>query len=218
MNPMRIRIALSFLPLAACLAHAAPQARDLGLGLLYRRVLSIPADLPPAGEVGGHPCVLDLRFADGNRTAAGALAAWLRAQCSPATPVFLLANAGTNPLLLAWPTGPVPFRGLVVLGPASPGFKPDIAIEVSLETDRRACAALDKGAALASLIDNAVDKPRNDEARLAREHLSDSASGDDDDGGADLQLDRPEPPRPLTDAVLRRAVQLHRALLALKRL
>jgi hypothetical protein len=211
---MRFRIALILIPIAAGLAAAAAPVRDLGLGLVFSRVRSVPADLPDATAVRGHPCVLDLRFAGGDRAAGNALAAWLRAQCTARTPVFVLANSATSPALLAGLRPSVSRPGLVILGAAAPGFDPDIALGVSQESDRRAYAALDAGAPVASLLGRKIDKPRNDEERLEREHLSDSGPDDDADG----QLDRPEPPPPLSDAVLERAVQLHRALLALRRL
>jgi hypothetical protein len=213
----KVSLALFLIVLAPAPATAAPQTRDLGLGLVYSRARSIPGDLPPAASVCGHPCVLDLRYASGDRAAGAALDAWLRIQCSLRTPVFLLANAGTSPALLAGlgPSGRAP--GLVTLGAAGAGFQPDIPLRVSPAAERRAYEALDKGAPIESLLGENPDKPRNDEARLAREHISDSAPDDDDADTAAL-TSAPEPPPPLVDAALQRAVHLHRALLALRRL
>ena len=109
----------------------------------------------------------------------------------------------------AW-AGPLTV-GVVVLAPASGKLSPDIAVRVDADTDRRAYDALEKGASLASLLSDNPDKPRIDEAYLEREHLSD---GD----APDVASDKPSPPSPLVDSVLQRAVQLHRGLLALKRI
>ena len=64
-----------------------------------------------------------------------------------------------------------------------------------------------------ALLSDAPDKVRNDEARLDKDHLSDA---DEPPTDTDRPADRK--PRQLIDAVLQRAVQLDRGLLALKRL
>ena len=105
---------------------------------------------------------------------------------------------------------------LVVLGPAARDFEPDISVPVSPSAERRAYDALEKGAAIDSLVTEKVEKTRNDEERLDREHLEDGAPPDE--GGETAQANSPPPAPSLIDPVLQRAVQLHRALLALKRL
>jgi hypothetical protein len=198
---------------AACaLAHpapAAPQALDLGQGLSYYRVHELPSDLPstPSGRPG--PCVLDLRFAKAGETAALALGAWVRFNVSPHTPIFVLENASTSPALLASFPGNGP-PGLVVLAPASAGMRPDIAVRVAADVDRRAYDALEKGAPVESLLSDNPAKPRVDEAYLEKEHIPDSEA-------PDVAADKPSPPAPLVDALLQRAVQLHRGLLALRK-
>jgi hypothetical protein len=215
---MKLSLALLCLALAPGPARAAPRPSDLGLGLVYSRVHHLPGDLPADPSVRGHPCVLDVRYVAGEGPAAAALAGWIRAHAGPRTPVILLANAGTSPVLLAG-LGPLDSNpGLIVLGAAAPGFQPDIAVAVDRQTERRAYDALDAGASLASLLNDNPEKPRNDEARLAREHLSDSALADDDESGAEAAPKPPALPLPLIDPVLLRAVQLHRALLALGKL
>jgi pimeloyl-ACP methyl ester carboxylesterase len=214
---MKLSFVFLLLALAAGPGRAAPPL-DLGLGLVYCRVHTLPGDLPADPPVRGHPCVLDVRYVSADRSAAAALAGWIKAHAGPRTPVLLLADAGTGPALLAALGPPDSNPGLVVLGPAAPGFQPDIALSVDPQTERRAYAALETGTPAASLIDDSPDKPRNDEARLAREHLSDSALENDDQAGAAAEPKPAARPAPLIDALLQRAVQLHRALLALGKL
>ncbi|HXQ79663.1 MAG TPA: hypothetical protein VN775_00030 [Opitutaceae bacterium] len=207
--PVRLLAAVA----AACaLPHpgaAAAKGSDLGQGLSYIRVHELPADLPspPSGRPG--PCVLDLRFAKSNEADALALRAWARTNASPRAPIFVLENAATSPSLLASLPGNGP-RGLIVLAPASAGLGPDIAVRVAADLDRRAYEALEKGAPVQSLLSDNPEKPRVDEAYLEKEHLSD---GD----APDAATGKPSPPSPLVDAMLQRAVQLHRGLLALKK-
>jgi hypothetical protein len=215
---MRTPLALVLAAALAVPAFAASQARDLGLGLTYFRVHNLPADLPAEASARGHPCVLDLRYVAGGGAEAAALGSWVASHSAPRTPVLLLANAGTSRALLAGLGSPDSVPGLVILGAAAPGFQPDVAVSTSTETEHRAYAALDNGAPIDSLVTESIDKPRNDEAMLAREHLPDSALGDDGEPDAADATGRRAAPRQLIDAVLQRAVQLHRTLLALKRL
>jgi hypothetical protein len=183
--------------------------RDLGQGLSYYRVHEMPSDLPspPSGRPG--PCVLDLRFAKAGETDALALGAWVKFNVSAHTPIFVLENAGTSPSLLASIPGNGP-AGLFVLAPASAGLRPDISVRVAADVDRRAYDAMEKGAPVESLLSDNPAKPRVDEAYLEKEHISDSEA-------PEVAADKPSPPAPLVDAVLQRAVQLHRGLLALRK-
>jgi hypothetical protein len=183
----------------------------VGQGLLYYRVRELPQDLPTtpaAGRPGA--CVLDLRFAKAGETEAKTLRAWVKFNVSTRTPIFVLENSSTAASLLAALPGNGP-SGLIVLAPAAPGASPDIAVRVSADDDKRAYDALEAGAAVESLLRDYPDKPRVDEAYLEKEHIADSEA-------PDLPTDKPLPPKPLVDAMLQRAVQLHRGLLALKRL
>lgn len=191
--------------------------RDLGGGLLYERVRAVPADLPTGEALRRHPCVLDVRYARGGREEAAALEAWLKFHASARTPVFLLVNPRTSPALVAPLAAPAAVPGLVIIGGAAGGCDPDIPVAEDPAAERRAYAALEKGTPVEALIIERLDKPRTDEALLVREHLSDSALAEQDpeepgDG------DGPRAPAEPFDAVLQRAVQLHRALLALRRL
>ncbi len=206
MNP---RTPIAFLVLAALAPAApAPAPGSLGEGLSYCRVHELPRDMPAPARPG--PCVLDLRFAAADAAGAAALNAWVARNASPHSPVFILENAKTSaPLVAAFPgRGPA---GQVVLAPASARLSPDIAVDVAPEADEGAYQALEKGAALESLLADFPDKPRVDEAYLEKEHLSDADA-------PEVASDKDLPPRPRVDLLLQRAVQIHRGLLALKRL
>src|SRR5688572_1211649 len=77
-------------------ASAAALTRDLSRGLLYHRIVSLPSDLPSSVATRKQPCVLDLRYAQGDAAAAAGLQAWLKFYASPRTPVFILVNAETD--------------------------------------------------------------------------------------------------------------------------
>ena len=210
---------------AATFARAASPAaglptgldRDLGQGLVYHRVHHVPADLPTAESARKQPCVLDLRYVHGDADAATALAGWLRFHASARVPVIVLANADTSAELLAPVDARAPIAGVVVIGIATEGFVPDIALKVSSDTERKAYDALENGASLDALLNDSPAKLRNDEARLAKEHQSDA--GPDDVIAPDKPArSAPPPAAPVIDAALQRAVQLHRTLVALKKI
>ncbi|HEY5227627.1 MAG TPA: hypothetical protein VIJ19_03745 [Opitutaceae bacterium] len=200
--------------LAVSLARAsmsgATLVRDLGQGLTYYRVHELPADQP--SPLTGRPgaCVLDLRYAKSDAPSAATLKAWIKFNVTAHTPVFVLENAETDTALLAaLPGGGQP--GILVLAPISKSVSPDIAVHVTGAQDRKAYEALEKGADVNSLLSDDPEKLRVDEAYLEKEHIADSDA-------PDTVSDKPAPPRPLTDPVLQRAVQLHRGLLALKKI
>ncbi len=208
---------LLVLPLVlAGAGQAGPITRDLGLGLVFERVHSLPGDLPTDEAVHGHPCVLDLRYVRGDAAAATALAGWLKFHAAPHTPVLLLANAETGRELLAPFASADAIAGLVILGETNADTATDIPLPVAAAVERRAYEALEKGASVDSLISEKLEKPRNDEARLAREHISDSAMSAET-GERPANQGRKQAVA-LIDVTLQRAVQLHRTLLALKRL
>jgi hypothetical protein len=87
--------------------------------------------------------------------------------------------------------------------------------------DRAAVAALAAGRSWRELIEEKIDKPSYDEARLARNHANGHRNEEGEPAPAAAK-DKPDPAAtpeaPLQDLVLQRAVFLHRALLALGRL
>jgi len=200
---------LFFLALTAPLA-ATPITHDLGRGLTYVHVASLPADLP--GQKDLRACVLDLRYTQGDEAAAAALAAWLKFHASARTPVFVLANANTaTPLLEILTPGRLP-AGTLTIGRLGNGFTPDIAVRTEETIERRAFDALASGALPASLLQENSGKTRYDEAAIVRQ-----LAGDDtpDSNGRDPETDATMPP-PLIDRTLQRAVHVHHGLAALK--
>jgi hypothetical protein len=208
---MPISLAAAVAALAgAAAAHAAGPPLDLGRGLSYYRVHGLPSDLPPAPAGRPAPCVLDVRFARADGGGAALLSAWVRFNASAASPVFVLENAQTSPAILA--VFPGSGAGdVIVLAPASEKLAPTVEVHVDPAADRRAYDAVEKGAALATLLADNPDKPRIDEAYLEKEHLSDSDA-------PDIETDKASPPSPLVDSMVQRAVQLHRGLVALRRI
>lgn len=196
---------------------AAAAAHDLGEGLRYHRVHQLPADLPTNESTRRQPCVLDLRYVTGDATAAAALQAWLKFHATARAPVLVLCNSATSAALVAPLTGTPHGASLVVIGETAPGFTPDIVIRAPAAAERAAYDALERGAPIGSLLRENAEKPRNDEASLTRDHPGDSGEPDRP-AGADPATATPKAPPPPIDTALQRAVQLHRALLALRKL
>ncbi|HTZ20868.1 MAG TPA: hypothetical protein VMC06_08295 [Opitutaceae bacterium] len=220
-----MKIVCSFLLLvliltAPCGAGAAPLERDLGHGLAYLRVTQLPADLPTKVVEPHKALVLDLRCVSADEIAVKAFAAWLKFHASANSPLTILLNAETSPLLLhVFLAASLP-SGVVTIGPASSEFKADVPVEITPQADRLAYDALAKGTPLEDLIARKLDKPRRDEAELARQHTNGNTD-EEDEAPPPKQATTSAPPvvdAPVTDLVLVRAVQLHRALLALRRL
>ena len=185
----------------------------LGQNLDYLRVREVPAGLVSAKPASNAALVLDLRFATVGTNDGFSVAAWLNAHARPNTPVFVLFNSATQPALLdALAPGYLP-SGVITLAPAGTSLPADITIDVDAATDRKAYEAYDKGTALTDLVVTTTAKQRFDEAELIRRDTAADASGK----SSPAATPAPAPP-PLVDAVLQRAVQLHRSLLALGRL
>lgn len=218
--PFRRAAAAAILLVTLCgSTHAAPLQRDLGQNLAYHRAHTLPAELPDASAK-AQPLVLDLRFTLASEGAAAALTSWLRVNATRTTPVIVLVNAETAPALHTTFASLGSQPGLLVIGSAASGFIPDIALPTSLEAERRAYQALADGASLDSLLREHTDKPRHDEAAIMRERTNPPEDPEEDELSDDPpQKTASEPPPPRTiDFALQRAVQLHRALLALNRL
>jgi hypothetical protein len=213
---------LALLLAFAAALPAAPVTRDLGQGLAYHRVHQLPADLPAVASAQHQPAILDLRYVAGGGDEAAALAAWLKFNATARTPVFVLANADTGPALL--PALAPRNASVIVLGAAAPPFTPDIAVKISATAERRAYDAFERGATADSLIAELSGKPRNDEAKLAKDRTPEVApAADDSPASAPVTsvidpATKPAVAAPPIDLALQRAVQLHRTLLALKKL
>ena len=222
-----MRLATFFFLALTGASFAAPLTRDLGEGLAYHRAAVLPADLPPA-DAAPKPLVLDLRFARADEGAAEALAFWLKVHSTRATPAIVLVNAETDSSLRPAFAELASQPGLLTLGSPAAGWIPDITLTAPLEAERRAYDALAEGASLDSLLRQNTDKPRHDEAAIMRElanppedvtddPLTDPADEVAPDADSAKNATPPAPP-PSIDLALQRAVQVHRALLALKRL
>jgi len=222
---------LGALPLAHVARAGEPaQEQNLGEGLAYFRVTNLAEQLPGirAALEKNPALVLDLRGAVGNTTAARALRGAL-VPAKPDAPVarLVLINAATAPAIAFALGGGIDENSVprtVVIAPASANVPADVKAPGTAEDDKRACEAIAKGAPLATLLNHQPDKQRNDEAALVREQNGD----EQEDAGTDTPGDSasapasaasaPAKPAPLTDSVLQLAVQIHRSLLALKKL
>ena len=214
---IRLSLFPVFLFIFSLLPARAAAPLDLGQGLLYCRVHALPGDLPGADAEKKPALVLDLRYVATDSAGAEAFAAWLRFRPA-AQPLFILFNAGTQTALLNV-LAAQPGSAAVTLGPPLPALAPDVPLKLSPATEREAYAALDHGATVESLIVENVDKPRYDEAAMVKEHASDSAPPPEDEGDSgEAAAKKPAPPPQLLDLALQRAVQLHRALLALHKI
>jgi len=195
--------------IAVSLCVAAPLQRNLGDGLVYFRIHALPADLPADAAIVKHAAVIDVRYATGETDAAAVFGSWLRFHASRQDPLFILANTGTAPAILAV-LRESKGSGLLTVGLAGHRFSPEIPVEGSATEEKRAYQALDDGATVASLIADHPEKQRNDEASLAKPAPSSTAD--------DLPASEPAAPNPAppVDLSLQRAVQLLRGLKALK--
>jgi hypothetical protein len=204
-----------FLLIALCVAivsPAAPVEHDAGAGLVYYRIHELPGDLPPKPEGRVPACIVDLRYVKADNEAATALVAWLRFRATPRTPVFVLANRDTAAALLKPLATHAKAPGILSVGIPGGDFHPDVAVQASGDTERRAYDALEKGTPLAAVVADNPDKVRNDEASLSRDRLAEAAV---EEAGDILVGKRAVPP---IDATLQRAIHLHRSLVALKKI
>ena len=212
---MRFLLVLLSLAVATAL-RAEPDRveRDLGQGLAYCRVHVLPSDLPAVAPRGA--LVLDLRYVRAADDAGSALATWFNSRKTSA-PIFVLLNAETSPAVLSYFAGRPASPGLITLGGSSDHFEPDIALKISAGTERAAYDALEQGTPLATLLTDNSTKPRHDEASIAQDRIAAADDASDTDVVEPTPPVRP-PPAAMIDPALLRAVHLHRALLALRKM
>lgn len=197
--------------MAASPTNAAEgKERDLGQGLAYYRIHALPLDLPPP-ESGKPPvCVVDLRYVRASRDEATAFRNWAGRRAAVRPPVLVLVNGGTDGDLLAVLRTHEWGGSVMTIGIPTRSFQPDIAVEATPAEEKAAYDAFENGATIASLTTDYPGKIRYDETSL----------------GKDRRADQPaRPANEARDAVarhvdptLQRAVHLHRALVALKKL
>jgi hypothetical protein len=214
----RLLPVLCLLSSVLCIPSSATELTDLGQGLSYLRIHSV-ADSEAAlrkAVPGAGALVLDLRYATASDASSAGLRSTLATRSSNA-PLFILVSPATPPVL-----GPVISASrALTLGLAGSLPMPKVIVQTDAATDRQAYDALDTGTALQKLISGKIEKERFDEATLVQEFRN----GNPDAAPIpppDPTVAKPagalekEPPAPLVDRVLQRAVHLHRALLALK--
>ncbi len=215
LRPSRLLIFVATL-IGTPLSWAVPQSRPLPDGPAYLRsrdlsqldVASAPMDL-----------ILDLRgvgemTAEGNARLNAVLAAG-----SVRTVRLVLVDPGTAPGVRA--AVRAASGRILTLGANLPPEAVDVAVATPVEFDRRAVAALDDGKAPQELLATAPEKARYDESAMVRDHAK----------GLPIPEAPPEqetddsktpPPAPedavLVDRVLERALHLHRALRAIRRI
>ena len=238
----RIRVFLGLLLVLGCLFlaprsfAATTEPTDLGFNLSYLRVHSLADATPALGSAlsASHAFVLDLRYATANDESVAVLRSALARHpregslfilISPATPAAVVEAINQTP------------GGCISLG-ATSTRSARIEVKADPAADRRAYDAWEAGTPVEALISGKIEKERFDEATLVQEFKNGNHDADlpgDRPGqtpagqqtgtvpppGPDPTTAKPGPPEtreaPLIDRVLQRAVQLHQAMLALRR-
>jgi hypothetical protein len=195
---------------------AAPVSpRDLGQGLAYFRVHTLADDakaLEAAVEADG-PLVVDLRYAAA-RTEDIPLFDHALARRRGTELLCVLVSPATAPgLATAFTAAKTRF---VTLGVEGSVPTPRVVVAQTAETDRRAYDALETGTPLAALLSGKIEKDRYDEAALMNDFSNGNTSGEPPEPDPKAAKTGPEKAPVLVDRVLQRAVNLHRALAAIK--
>jgi hypothetical protein len=199
---------------------ATPLLRALPGGLSYLRAKDL-AQL----DVAATPAemIIDLRGLRETTPDGARRLGTLLASGSARTLRFVLIDPNTPADLLAIVKAS-PGRRLT-LGANLPAGVVDVAVATPAERDQQAVAALDSGRPLESLLETRQEKVRYDESSMVRDHAKGLPIPD-----APPELE-PEPGKadansastvtaeaPLVDRVLERALHLHRALRAIRRI
>jgi hypothetical protein len=199
------------------LARAAPpEPIDLGANLAYLHIKSL-ADAAPllsTAQSAQRPLVLDLRYATSE---AAALSVFQTALARHPAPLFILFSTATPQEIIAVVKQSA--GAIITLSVAGADAPAQIQVKADPAADRLAYEALGQGTLPAILVTGKIEKERFDEATLVQEFKN---------GNPDAEpppLPDPTQPKlneaapvkaPLIDRVLQRAIQLHRALLALE--
>lgn len=224
-------VLIFFLPFGAGL-HAAIE-KDLGQALAFFRVTDASADQSAMVDAIEHrpALVLDLRGLTCEIRFLEALHTALAKAPAPHAVRLVLVSASTAPAIIVTLDDDA-LLSVITLAPRAPGFNADILITTTAEEENRALSALASGTPVEKLISDSRDKRRYDEAKLVHDHNNGITPSDDElpaDAEDDTVTTEPtagkktgvaekKPELPPRDLVLERAVQLHRALLALKKL
>ncbi len=208
-------LCLLFCVLCPPLRAAAPV--DLGQGLSYFRVHSLAADSKQLDEslAANHTLVLDLRYPTAAKEDTQAFVAALARHTGP-EPLLILVSPATPPAVseAIWAA---PGK-CVMLGVKGSVPTPQVIVDQAAETDRQAYDALESGKPLDGLISGKIEKERYDEAALMKDFRSGNTGAEPPalPDPTDKPDEAKKTPPPLVDRVLQRAVNLHRALLAIK--
>ncbi|MET0262428.1 MAG: hypothetical protein ABW223_05995 [Rariglobus sp.] len=185
------------------------RATSLGPDLSYIRA---GTDVATATKsIGNGSAVLDLRYATDEAAAAPLFTAIKSAPANPQRILIVLLSPETSLGLRARLAG---LSRILTVGRAATDFKTDIVVTTSSEADRRAFDALVAGTPPEKLMIENADKPRFDESTLVKEHATGIAA--EHPTPSKTEADAPE--KPLVDAVLQRAVHIHRGLVALRKI
>jgi hypothetical protein len=192
---------------------------DLGAGLSYVRVHALADSAPSLGDAlaGKRALVIDVRYATATEAAVVDLRSAL-ARHPAGAPLFVLISAA-SPAAVLDAFGRAAGAPVVTLGVAGPGPAPQVIVRTDAPADRRAYDAFDAGTPLDTLIAGKITKERFDEATLVKEFKQgnyDVEPPPESDPTAPKPANAVEKPAPLVDRVLQRAVQLQRALAALR--
>ncbi len=211
------KLGLILLLSAFCAPSSATELTDLGQGLGYLRVndYATVEKAVASNLLENRALVLDLRHAIAGDDEAARLATALASRQASA-PLFILVSPGTPPAFAAALTRPP--ANVLTIGIKESVPAPAVVVAQSTAADRRAYDALDTGVPLAALVNGRLEKERYDESSLVRDFTNGNRSPAPP-AGPDPTAARKtgeEPAPHLTDRVLQRAIQLHRALLAIK--
>jgi len=199
------------------LARAAPpEPIDLGANLAYLHIKSL-ADAAPllsTAQSAQRPLVLDLRYATSE---AAALSVFQTALARHPAPLFILFSTATPQEIIAVVKQSA--GAIITLSVAGAAAPAQIQVKADPAADRLAYEALGQGTLPAILVTGKIEKERFDEATLVQEFKNGNSDAEPPPLPDPTQpkLNQAAPVKaPLIDRVLQRAIQLHRALLALE--
>ena len=199
------------------LARAAPpEPIDLGANLAYLHIKSL-ADAAPllsTAQSAQRPLVLDLRYATSE---AAALSVFQTALARHPAPLFILFSTATPQEIIAVVKQSA--GAIITLSVAGADAPAQIQVKADPAADRLAYEALGQGTLPAILVTGKIEKERFDEATLVQEFNNGNPDAEPPPLPDTTQpkLNQAAPVKaPLIDRVLQRAIQLHRALLALE--
>lgn len=207
------------------------QAAEIAPGLVYLR---------PGMNITSEPgsAVLDFRYVTDVAEASPLIAAVSSGNANDRRVILALVSPETPPGLRRQIAA---LPRCLTVGYSAPEFKTDIVVNTSPEADRHAFEALVAGTPAEKLLVDKAKKPRYDETALIREHNGEAEPATKADSVPATRPEDPEAsPQPASpaqtphtpvastapapaasaeiDAVLQRAVQVHRGLLVLKKL